>query len=476
MAGRFTSFVVFAEMRTGSNYLEANLNALPGVACLGELFNPHFIGRLNQTEFLGWSMAQREADPLGFLADVRRQTGGLVGFRFFHDHDPRLPEVLLGDPACAKIVLRRNPLESYVSWKIAQETGQWKLTNAKALRSARVRFDPPEFEAMLAAQAAFQHEIRHALQVTGQAAFALDYEDIRDTGVLAGLAAFLGVEGAPVAPDQTLKKQNPEDLTRKVVNPEEMAAALARIDRFGLGHSPDFEPARGAAIPQVLAARGAALLFLPLRGGPEAQVADWLARLGPPGGETGVETGFTQKTLRQWRRARPGHRSFTVLRHPLDRAHHAFCELILTGRLAEIRATLIRLYKLRLPDPGEMPDEAQHREGFLGFLRFLKLNLAGQTGLRIDPHWASQSAVLQGFARGQAPDALLREDRLAEGLAWLATEVGVASPPLPPAPQPQGPALAAIYDAALEEAAREAYGRDYVGFGFADWRDDKGRD
>ena len=28
---RFTSFVVFAEMRTGSNLLEANLNALPGV-------------------------------------------------------------------------------------------------------------------------------------------------------------------------------------------------------------------------------------------------------------------------------------------------------------------------------------------------------------------------------------------------------------------------------------------------------------
>ena len=44
MSGSFTSFVVLAEMRTGSNFLEANLNALEGVTCHGEAFNPHFIG------------------------------------------------------------------------------------------------------------------------------------------------------------------------------------------------------------------------------------------------------------------------------------------------------------------------------------------------------------------------------------------------------------------------------------------------
>jgi len=31
--------------------------------------------------------------------------------------------------------------------------------------------------------------------------------------------------------------------------------------------------------------------------------------------------------------------------------------------------------------------------------------------------------------------------------------------------------LATIYDAELEAAARDAYGRDYMGFGFGDWRD-----
>ena len=39
-------------MRTGSNLLEANLNALEGVTCHGEAFNPHFIGRLKSDSLL----------------------------------------------------------------------------------------------------------------------------------------------------------------------------------------------------------------------------------------------------------------------------------------------------------------------------------------------------------------------------------------------------------------------------------------
>ena len=63
MSGSFTSFVVLAEMRTGSNFLEANLNALEGVTCHGEAFNPHFIGYPNSTEILGISQQGREDDP-----------------------------------------------------------------------------------------------------------------------------------------------------------------------------------------------------------------------------------------------------------------------------------------------------------------------------------------------------------------------------------------------------------------------------
>lgn len=461
MERNFDSFVLLAEMRTGSNFLEANLNAMPGVACYGEAYNPHFIGKLNQNEAFGLTLAQREAEPTKLLKRMRDHSPGLSGFRYFHDHDPRVLPVVLADPRCAKVILTRNPVDSYVSWKIAQATGQWKLTQAKRLKTAKAHFDPAEFTAHLTQLQAFQLRLMHGLQTSGQTAFYVDYDDINDTAVLNGLARFLGVEGELSSPDSTLKKQNPEDISEKVENFDEMAAALSRLDRFNLARTPNFEPRRAPAIPSFLAA-GAAL-YMPMRGGPEVEVTQWLAGLGPISGD------FNQKSLRHWLRKNRNHRSFTVLRHPVARAHTGFCSHILTGALSHIREGLIKSYKLNLPEVGETLSLDEHREAFLGFLRFLKLNVAGQTGLRIDPRFASQTAVLQGFAQFQGPDLVLREDSLPMGLGFLAAEMGVACPPIPSLPDPSGDLLSQIYDPEIEAAARDAYGRDYTGYGFADW-------
>ncbi|MFE3836607.1 nodulation protein NodH [Pseudogemmobacter sonorensis] len=464
MAPTFTSFVLFAEMRTGSNFLEANLNALPGVSCLGEVFNPHFIGKKDQTEMFGLDLAARERDPLELLRRLRAQVPGLPGFRFFHDHDPRVLPALLDDPACAKIILTRNPVDSYVSWKIAQATGQWKLTNIKNLKTARARFDAAEFTAHLEALQDFQIRLMHGLQITGQTAFYIDYDDIQDLAVLNGLASFLGVEARLDAPDATLKKQNPEEIADKVENLDEMAAALARLDRFNLSRSPNFEPRRPPAIPSFVAS-GAGLLYMPVRSGPEKRVRAWLDALG-----AAISADFTQKSLRQWKRAHPGHRSFTVIRHPLLRAHAAFLDMIVSGRRAEHRALLIRAHKADLPPPGRaFADDDQHRAAFLTFLRYAKLSTGGQTGQKVDPNWASQGAVLQGFAGFQAPDLVIREDRLAEGLAWLAAERGLPAVP-PPSDDAAARALEAIWTPDLEEAAQEAYSRDYMAFGFESWK------
>ena len=60
---KFDYFVVFAEMRTGSNFLEANLNCFEDLACLGEAFNPHFIGYPKSEAVLGVTLSQREENP-----------------------------------------------------------------------------------------------------------------------------------------------------------------------------------------------------------------------------------------------------------------------------------------------------------------------------------------------------------------------------------------------------------------------------
>ena len=226
---RFDCFVVFAEMRTGSNFLEANLNAFGGISCLGEVFNPHFIGYPNAEDVLGITQEERDAKPLRLL-DAVRAAPGMAGFRYFHDHDPRVLDALLSDPKVGKVVLTRNPVDSYISWKIAQATGQWKLTNIKKRKEGKAVFDAAEFEAHLDALQAFQVQIMNRLQRTGQTAFYVAYEDLQDVEVMNGLAQWLGTEARLDSLNTALKRQNPQPVAEKVENFEAMAASLARLD------------------------------------------------------------------------------------------------------------------------------------------------------------------------------------------------------------------------------------------------------
>ncbi|MEI4485476.1 sulfotransferase family 2 domain-containing protein [Frigidibacter sp. MR17.14] len=461
---RFDSFVIFAEMRTGSNLLEASLNAVQGLTCHGEAFNPKFPGYPDRKELLGVSLDDRVADPWRLLARMRA-ADGLNGFRFFHDHEPRLVDELIADRRCAKVVLTRNPAESFVSLQIARQTGQWKLRDAKHLKTGQIDFDAAEFEDHLDQLQAFQLRIQHGLQITGQTAFWVDYEDLQDVAVLDGLVRFLGIEAGVEKLADGLVKQNPEPMEAKVANFPAMERAMARLDRFNLSRTPNFEPRRGPGVPQFVAATGAPLLYMPIKGGPVRAVSDWLAGFG------GLQGGFTQKTLRQWQKEHPGHRSFTVLSHPVARAHAAFCEHVLTGDYAEIREQLIRHYKLPLPPVagvGEMTLD-EHRAAFLAFVRFLKANLAGQTAIRIDGTWASQTAVLQGQAQFCFPDLVARDETLAQDLAMIAERVGLPAAPRFRATPPERPfALAEVVTPEIEAAVAEAYQRDYQGFGFAE--------
>ena len=64
MTRRFDYFVVLAGMRTGSNLLEEQLAAMPGVISHGELFNPHFFGQPDVNSKWGLSKAARDSDPV----------------------------------------------------------------------------------------------------------------------------------------------------------------------------------------------------------------------------------------------------------------------------------------------------------------------------------------------------------------------------------------------------------------------------
>ncbi|EBA16933.1 hypothetical protein RSK20926_08187 [Roseobacter sp. SK209-2-6] len=474
MSEQFDYFVVFAEMRTGSNFLESNLNAFAGLACYGEAFNPYFIGFPNKDDLLGVTQEQREADPFAVIRKVQEAAGVLGGFRYFHDHDPRVLDEILQNERCAKIILTRNPLESYISWKIAQATGQWKLTNIKKRKEALAHFDEKEFAQHVEALQAFQMTLLAGLQKSGQTAFYLAYEDLKDLQVMNGLAKWLGVTEPLEALDDRLKRQNPAPIEAKVENPEILERALSGRDQFNLSRTPNFEPRRGAAVPGYVAGAKTPLLYLPVRGGPVEEIKTWMAALDSVSVEDLIGN-MKQKQLRQWKRGNPGFRSFTVLRHPALRVHEVFCNRILSnGRQSygAIRSTLMRRFKLPLPPNG--PDESygldQHRAAFTAFLDFLQSNLAEQTSVRIDAEWASQSQILSGFAEVSSPDLILREDEIALDLPALAQKMGCQNAVAPlPALMRSPFALSEIWNEDLEKSVASLYQRDYIGFGFKPW-------
>lgn len=282
--------------------------------------------------------------------------------------------------------------------------------------------------------------------------------------MLNGIAAYLGVEGRLKSLVFRFKKQNPEPIRDKVANPEEMEAALAKADWFGLRHTPNFEPRRGAVVPQYLACQQAGLLFMPIKGGPEARVAEWMAQYGA------VLKSFDRKALRKWKTAHPGQRSFTVLRHPLARAYAAWCDLLERDWMPELRPYLRRVHRFELPEKGKGFDTVEaHRAGFLVFLEFIRYLLDGRTELRTPPQIATLGAAIAGFAEVQSPDMLIRETQLEAGLRHLTEVADLPFRPLPEAVEPLPYALSELYDEEIETAARAAYWRDYVGFGFGPW-------
>ncbi|MFT6676594.1 MAG: LPS sulfotransferase NodH [Sulfitobacter sp.] len=474
MTGRFNSFVIFAEMRTGSNFLETNLNAIDGISCHGEAFNPHFLGYPSNEPILGVDLQARDRDPHIVLNALRNGGAGIHGFRYFHDHDPRVFEAVIGDETCAKIILTRNPVESYVSWKIAQATGQWKLTDVKARKSGLAEFDADEFERHLEALQQFQITLLKQLQTSGQTAFYVAYEDLQNIDVMNGIARFLGVETRLDGLDTSLKKQNPSPISAKVRNYEDMLFSLAGMDRFDLTRTPNFEPRRGPNVPSYVAAAEAPLLYLPLRSGPQAGVLAWLAALDGVS-ETDLITKMSQKDLRHWKRNHEQHRSFTILRHPVARAHDAFCRHILStgkGSYTHLRQTLMRRYNMPLPaeGPDASYDLAAHRAAFGAFLGFLKANLAGQTAIRVDAAWCTQAQALAGFGEFCLPDRVIREADAPRELAELARAVGIEAMPALPIPAADQPFdLADVYDEDIETRAADAYQRDYMMFGFGRW-------
>mgnify|MGYP000495243686 CR=1 FL=1 len=498
MSGRYKYFTIFGSMRSGSNLLEQSLNQYSGIICHGELFNPSFIGHPKSTDFLGFDFAKREKSPESLIkAMIKDADQGVAGFRVFHDHDQRTAQMALRDPKCAKIILQRDVLQSFISLEIALKTDQWLLHDAPDRRGGKIIFDHEEFKEYRAKQGVYYDNVREILQKSGQTAFWIHYPEQRDVEVLNGIAKFLGQDEVLKTVKETIRRQNPGSLRDKVENYDEMQAALSHWSEDDIFPQTSFDPLRRANIPKMVSCISQPILFVPLPGGPNEEVLRWMNAIDegvPPkngfaqavGDGDILHTGHNQRTLFEWMESNPDIATLTAVRHPLVRAYDAFITKIFPtgeGTYGVIREQLVNYFGVGLPELGTMEgatrksldtegyNVGQHRAAFHGFLRFLKDNLAGQTSIRKDGLWDSQMTFLTGFNAAVPISVIVKEGQMDAGFRYIESVLDLPVPAIgAPIRADHMFTLDEIYTRQTENLARKAYAMDYGRFGFTDYQ------
>ena len=486
-------FVIFGAMRTGSNLLERTLGTLPDVAVHGELFNGGFIGGPGTEEYLGWSLADRDSDPVGFLQTViASEPHRLPGMRMFNGHNDRAVCHALADPTCARIILTRSAVESWVSLQIARETNQWILRNPGRRVSARISFDAAAFTSYRNELVHYYSWIEEEMRQAGTGAFRIDYRELENPDAVARAARHIGsahrpVEAAPI------HRQNPEPMSEKVVNFQEMVDFL--------GHE---EPAWRAVPPplvspaEVLIARGAPLAHAMMPGGGSGAALGLMQRIdrqrfGIPAEprEYRPQSGSKRNAFQRVRTAKElefalaGRSVFTIVRHPFARLHAGFlADLFGEGWGSNPIRRALQDRVGPLPSLSMIEDDrtselsradftqARHQSTFNAYLDLAQATQTGRSNLPMRPIWQTQRALVDAWMDliGWV-DVIRFEDfsGFAERLSFL-----LRIDPLPPGQiynlqtkdQISGlPALRAM-SPGTEERVRALFTEDFEAFGY----------
>ncbi|MEO1491533.1 MAG: hypothetical protein AAFV19_05190 [Pseudomonadota bacterium] len=474
-------FAIFGAMRTGSNLLERTIEALGDTVCYGEVFNPSFIGGPMKVDARGWTPKTRDAEPLEFLADLLQRDTRLPGFRIFQGHTEIALRFALADPDCARIILRRDPLDSYISLKIARETDQWVLRYPRRRISVRIRFDLAEYTRYREAQDAHYAWMDQVMADAGTDALRIDYARLKTPEVLQAVARHIGSTGNP--PDTApLIRQNPGPLSLKVSNYAEMCAAL--------GLEPE-AAAPGAAslaseIPDVLAPPQGLHAFAPIDGpgfGPGVAFLNWLDHRGDPAGSQPLGQVLDAAARGEAFASRGSDTLeerivFTIVCDPLERVYallqeelfgpgwkHAAIRRLLAeqvGALPEGRGAL--------RDPAAFPVDLA-RSTLRAYLELIDTALSG-AGRIVPPHaWYPQVDQITAL---EARQRIARVLNLHELPTFIRRQCARVSVPVPSARDLEQiltagrlrvPAIETVADPDIRDRVRRIYAADETAFG-----------
>lgn len=477
-------FAIIGAMRTGSNLLERTLAALGDTKRYGEAFNPAFIGGPRLKTVQGWTKADRDRDPMGFLDHlISAEPGMIPGFRIFDGHPQAVLDRVLTDPDCARIILMRNRVDSYVSLLMARATDQWMLNDPAKRIAVRVAFDLDGYAAYDARlRAHYDHAVR-IMRDAGTEAFWLDYADLGDPAVLQSVARHIGSTGQIPAQPPILR-QNPGTLEDKVINHAEVRAAL--------GLAAEVPSGDGGTAPMVLHSRHASLSIAPVEGPGLARLVAIVQRIetlafgAAPAPRALLIADPARSGLFEVIAPAPGgdplagRQYLAPISHPFQRAHHLFCQEVFgqSWRKSWIRARVEAIVG-DLPHPKHLDkgglEVAIHRAAFQAFLDICFAADAAVQPYR--PEWAPQADVIDALTSVSRAPEIIRDDDLAQTAGAITAALGVA--PIPPGQLKSvlgiaGPPvldIADVADPALEAMVYAAYRQDYNRFGYGPWCD-----
>ncbi|HAB37676.1 MAG TPA: hypothetical protein DCE52_06725, partial [Rhodobacteraceae bacterium] len=435
----FRYYVLLADMRTGSNLFESSVTCFDDITCFGELFNPLFVGHPKKPSLPFVDITDRDADPIAVIEQmITQHPNKMTGFRLFSNQNEQVLNYCLSDKRCAKIILTRNPMDSFVSHQIVTKTGQWQLRDLSVRRDAPVEFEIDRFQFYLEGKNAHKTFLRHALQESGQTAFHINYDDMSRVETFNGVASFLGTDQKLEQLAAVTKRQNPSGLRDKLTNYDEIRHQLTELNLFESDSDPYVEPSKTRGSVSVHAGRTMPIMYFPITHDPNDETLRWMANI-----ETGglsPKTKMKGREIQDWLSNHTDRAVITCLEHPVERAYRAFNNRIVflpSEKNKWIRRILGGQYGLKLPQwpEGKVPDRVdliaanynstEHAENFSKFLDFIQGNLRGQTRAPADATWGSQHIAVQSYHRWTAPNFIIMPEQRARIFTVITEYLGL---------------------------------------------------
>lgn len=236
-------FIVFCYARTGSYRLMDILNRQEKVVAYGEVYKKQWIevdqDVLSNLGYERSDVEKRDSKPIKFYNDLSRMhEDKQFGFKIFPDHNYKILKHLAKDKGLTKIFLVRNPVQTYISEKVAHHTNKWVVREGEQptnLDDVKVRFSFEEFSRHLSYRLSWYVEINSLAGLSDEQINTIDYLDALDSDYLQSFLNKIGIQCQDI--ETSHKKAISKSYDDIVENWDEV---LRYFDNYKLNHEMRF--------------------------------------------------------------------------------------------------------------------------------------------------------------------------------------------------------------------------------------------